>query len=149
MGASDSQSEYEPQSELRIVKLVDGVTERIFGKCENLCRHNGKELHFESIGVKKLSVSSYIFPATIPLRSKRLTHVLEYVLLGSFTSLTFEDDVDSFLPIVATGRQNHVGVRTKVCGLLFIASSREVQRTIRPDGHERCDVRSTIRSNCR
>jgi hypothetical protein len=71
------------------------------------------------------------------------------MLGGPFTSLTFDDDVDSVLPIVATRSENDVRVRTKVRRLLFVASRREMQLPVRPDGHERCDVRSPVLSDRR
>ena len=146
---SDSQFVLDSKTELRLVKPVNRVTEGAFSKCENLCRGNRKELHLEPVRVKKLSVTSYVLPATVPLRSKRLTHELEYVLIRSFASLAFDDNVDSVLPIIATGRQNNVGVRAKVCGFLFVRSGREVQCIVYPNGYEWRDVGPSISANAR
>jgi hypothetical protein len=62
-----TQPDFAPSCDSYLVKFVDGVAEGVFGECENLCRRNGEELNFESVGVKELAVTSFVFPATVPL----------------------------------------------------------------------------------
>jgi hypothetical protein len=124
-----------------VARLAEGA----FGEREHLCGlHREDEDRAAPTRVPEAAVVHLVVPAPVPLRRPRLCETFEDALVHHLDGLALDHDVEPSLPLVATGRQDHVLVGSQVDGLLLAGASGETDGVIKPDSDEWRDMRSTV-----
>src|SRR5207248_2544482 len=124
-----------------VARLGEGA----FGEREHLRGlHQEDEDRADATLVPEAAVVYLVMPAPVPLRRPRLCETFEDALVHDLDGLALDHDVEPSLPLVATGRQDHVLVGSQVRGLLLAGAGGEVDGVIEPDSDEWRDMRSTV-----
>ena len=74
------------------------------------------------------ALSDPIAPSPVPLSCPGISEAAELLVVGDPVCVALDDDVESVLPIVAAGRQDHMRAVGEVGGFLLAGSGAEVDR---------------------
>ncbi len=125
------------------------VTEVALGEREDLGGRDREHEGRPPTWVLKAAVVHLELPLPVPLSGPCHGEAFEHVIISDLDRVALDHDVESFFPVVASGRQNHVRVPTQVHGLLFSSAGGKVESAIKPHGNQWRDVGATVGSDRR
>ena len=116
---------------------ISRLVEFSLRKSQNLRRHHREhENQFSGFIVFAPIVESALArheaPSSVPLRCPPLGQSLEKCTVGDSASGSFDHNIETYGPVVASGRQNHVCIAPEVDGLLLAGSGAKMDRPIQP-----------------
>src|SRR4051794_40443378 len=124
-------------------EAVTGVAEGPLAEAQDLRWPHGEHERLPGF-VTEAAVLHLVVPAPVPLRAPRLGEAFEHRVICHPRRIAFDDDIQSPIPAVAPGGQDHARIGLQVDGLLLARARRKVNGLVEPHGDERGDVRSTV-----
>jgi hypothetical protein len=102
-----------------------------------------------AFAIKKNVIAHRKAKRGIILRGVMIGYALEPRFIDYSYRITLNDQVKSIRESVTSGRENTMRVLEEVLGFALVLARAEIQSIIKPDGHQRGDMGSSIWAHCR
>jgi hypothetical protein len=131
------------------VEHVARVAEGALAEHEDLPGRDSEHERLATVLVLKPVIANRELPLTVPPAGPRLGEERQPLGVGNAGGGSFDDDVETTLPVVAAGCQNLVRVVAEVDRLCSVRSRAEVEGVLEPDGDQGSHMRPSTLSNGR